>query len=351
MACPLARLMSTPRRDALSVVPVAMLLCLASDAEAQSCTPRGAKEETISMPTSLRYPRDTAVGTPLTAWAYSSTTVSRECTAAVNQGIAAMVDQGSLTKVADLKVTNETGVSVSVWETGLPGVGVAMTGRARDCNLRAWGDVPIWVGACGGVDNAETIPMQTQLGVRYVVIGPIKPGAVEPRKIARQLPTFGQIASYEEDFILYYSLTRTTVEAPACTTPDVAVSLGKQQVGDFMTVGSMTSAVSFSIAINSCDKDINSIKYALSSAQAQPAIVGVVGPNPVSTSSGIGVKVMRPDGTAVPLDGSKQTVSGYDAAVGGSLTIPLKAAMYRISTARPSGGTLQAEVQFTMYYE
>jgi major type 1 subunit fimbrin (pilin) len=330
---------------------VAVLFLSSPDiAWAQSCTPNAVKEETITMPTSIRYPRDTAVGTPLTGWMYSTTTASRQCTSQAAKPVSAMVDQGTLTKVSNLTVKNESGVSVSVWQTSLPGVGIAMTGRSRSCTLSGWGNVPKWQAGCTGT-GALTIPLETQLGVRYVVTGRISPGSIEPQKVAKQLPTFDQVANYTEGYTMYYNLTKTTIEAPACVTPDVAVSLGKQQTGDFISAGSSTTPVSFSIKVNACDKDINTIKFSLTSALAQAALTGVVAATAESTSSGIGVKLMQPDGTAVPIDGSKLAVSGYDKTVGGNLTIPLKAAMYRISDTRPRGGTLKAEVQFTMYYE
>lgn len=303
------------------------------------------------MPTTIKYPRDTAIGTSLTDWVYSTTNSPRTCTSELSKSVSAMVDSGSLTPVSGLTVKNSVGVSVTVWETGLAGVGLALTASVKDCGMTAFINVPGWVAGCMRPGGTYTLTLQTQLGAKYVVTGPMSPGKIEPKRVAKQLPTFGQIGKQDENYYLYYNLTATTIDAPACTTPNVTVALGNQSADTLLDAGSTTSPVSFTLNVNNCAKDINTIKYKLYSAQAQATLPGVIGPSSSSTSTGIGVKLMKPDGSAVPIDGTKMDVSGYNTTVGGNLTIPLKAAMYRLSSKRPTAGTLSAEVEFTMYYE
>jgi major type 1 subunit fimbrin (pilin) len=325
---------------------LAMFWLLSSQAHAACTAPA---TSIVTVKTSITLPRDTAIGTSLSDWVYSETTKT-VCTLTGSQtwttmGVNGLTDSGT-------RVTNDAGTSIKVYKTNVAGVGIAIQGRFTLCSsMSGWYDFNSagWQSrGCNWTSAGGTHTIEAQIGVKYVVIGPMGTGDLNLSN-----PVYVNVSADSTDPVAssYFDTTSTLTTALACTTPDVTVDLGKAQLSAFAHSGDMSAPVAFTVRINGCSKDMSTVKYKLTSAQAQPTLPGVVATTSTSTATGFGVKIMKPDGTVLPIDGTKLDVSGYAKDVGGNLSIPMKASMYRIDATTATAGTLKAEVQFTMYYE
>ena len=76
---------------------------------------------------------------------------------------------------------------------------------------------------------------------------------------------------------------------------------------------------------------------------------GVIALASGSTATGIGLKLTDSSSAALKFNSLYQ-VSGYNAATGGSYTVPLTAAYYQTATS-VTPGTANAVVTFTMTYQ
>lgn len=335
-----------------------ILLALFSRASAQSaCQDIGPDAYAIKMPAAVTVPRDAAVGTVLGSW-ISTPQVTNYYACVSSPGSATGIEFVATDLKPSGKTTVNAGVTYTVFDTNVPGVGVAISVRP-------------YINACGwqGPQNLDVIESQASwactgtgavlnggaASAALVKTGPITGGTtsgsvlfqaaavVQQRRGSALLAQSGLARKQ-------FSLTPTTIVGLACSTPDVTVSMGSYKSAAFTGKGSSTRPVRFNVAVNSCPAGMTKILYEF---DAPGGVIdtanGIIALTAPSTATGIGLKLMDRSNAALKFDTQYQ-LSGYNAATGGSYKIPLKAAYYQTAAA-VTAGTANAIMTFTMTYQ
>ncbi|KVQ34602.1 pilus assembly protein [Burkholderia cepacia] len=326
-----------------------------------SCTSI-AETITVTMPASITVPRDAAVGTVLTAWVSTAATNNYfNCQRSGSGATGAGFEPLSMT-AAGMTVTNPNGRTYTVWNTNVPGVGIAIGVRVylNSCNWQNFIDLgsrsPIfpspWVGqVCSGDGNSLANGGQAEMAL--VKIGPITGGTVnggvlfEAAAVVRQ----GSASDYTmQPGRKSFSLTPIVIKQAACTTPNVTVSMGSHKQSAFTGVGSTTPAVAVNVGVNACPAGLNSIQYQFIPVNAVlDAANGVLALSSDSTAAGIGLQLKDNNGKALAYN-TQYALTGYNSSTGGSYTIPFTANYYQTS-ATVTPGTANAVLTFTLTYQ
>ncbi|RQS13936.1 pilus assembly protein [Burkholderia sp. Bp9002] len=333
----------------------------AAFAQSASCTGT-AQTVTISMPASVTVPRDAANGTVLTNWVSTlATTNYYNCTVSGSYATGMLFEPLSMTK-AGLTVTRN-GVAYTVWDTNVPGVGVAIgvSSYANGCGWQAWRDLGTptslfpspWTGAACNQNGSITNGGQAE--VALVKTGPITAGTVTGGVLfegASATTQGGSAYTVATSGRKSFSLTPTIVKVSACTTPDVTVNMGSVMQSAFKGIGSTggMTPIPVNVAVNACPPGLTSIQYQFIPVNAVlDSTNGVLALSSDSTATGIGLQLKDSSGNALKYN-TQYTLTSYNASTGGSYTIPLKAAYYQTSaTVKP--GSANAVLTFTMTYQ
>jgi len=334
-----------------------LVLLFTSHGAWASCS-GGPSTVTINLPSTVSVPRDTPVGTRLTAWVTSPATTNYwSCSTGVGQALGVRDMIGSFTTSNGTTISDGTG-TYTVWKTSVPGVGIAVgirfyTSSVGDCTggtlgWSTWTTPPTtWAGqVCPSPLYAFSANYGSQTTVALVKIASISATGVVSGVVAQTAPVnpgnlTGQAISYQ--------INPVTIVPLVCTTPDVVVSMGRHAPAEFKGANTFTSATSFSISLNNCPAGMNSIQYRIdpvttvvNNAQS------VVALDASSSATGVGVQLLDDNGNVFKLS-TQTTFSGYDQNSGGTYTIPMKARYYQTgSTVGP--GTANTAMTFTMTY-
>ncbi|RQT51441.1 fimbrial protein [Burkholderia cepacia] len=338
----------------------------AAFAQSASCTGT-AQTVTISMPASVTIPRDAAIGTVLTTWASTPATTNFYSCLVSGSAFSGMAFEAlSMTK-AGMTVAGPNGVAYTVWNTNVPGVGVAIGVRsyANGCGWQPWDDLgtprpPLpspWAGwACNQNGTNSLVTNGGQVQVALVKTGAITAGTVTGGVLFEGAPSTGG-ANINGPFAVSasshvsYSLTSTIVNVAACTTPNVTVNMGSPMQSEFTGIGSTNKqAVSFNVAVNACPTGLNSIQYQFIPVNAVlDSTNGVLALSSGSTATGIGLQLKDGNGNALKYN-TQYTLTSYSKSTGGSYTIPLTARYYQ-TAAKVTAGSANAVLTFTMTYQ
>jgi major type 1 subunit fimbrin (pilin) len=325
------------------------LFGLASGAQATTTCTGTAQTVTVPLPASVAVPRDAAVGTLLSAWV--ATVAANNwwtCSSNVQESIGAAF-RTLLTGASGVSIV-DNGVTYPVYDTNLPGVGIAMGAKvyANGCGWQAnW--VPVTGSRQTGLlcNSVELRPNGGQLRAVLVKTGPIVSGVVSPGPVA-QAQSYAN-AAYDTSMIVTLSTTATQVTALSCQTPDVLVTMPPSKTADFGGPGSTTPSKTFAIGLKNCPAGLGMIKYQV---DAVTAIVnsanGVVALDGTSSATGVGLQLLDGAGNVFPL-GTPRTLSGYNAATGGDYSIPLRARYYQTGP-QVGAGSANTGMTFTMSY-
>ncbi|MFL9583935.1 fimbrial protein [Stenotrophomonas sp. AB1(2024)] len=143
---------------------------------------------------------------------------------------------------------------------------------------------------------------------------------------------------------------------PSCVTPDVTVNLGQHRDSDFPSMGSRRGISGtysdFNIGLLSCGAGMTSISYTLRPLNGEVSgLPGAIATTPGSTARGVAVRIADRSGTPVAFNSARAvSLTTYSAATGGNQAIPLRAWIERIGSSDFAGGSVQAQVEFTMTY-
>ncbi len=319
------------------------------------------------MPTSVTVPRDAAIGTVLTSWVNTAATTNfYNCTVSGSAASGMVFEPLSLTK-AGMTVTGPSGGTYTVWNTNVPGVGVAIGVRtyANGCGwYQPFQDLgtpftvfpsPWTGGSCNQNGTGSTVINGGQAQAALVKTGPITAGTVTGGVLfeggsatAQSLYAAYTIATSNR---VSYSLTQTAVTVAACTTPNVTVTMGSYMQSVFKGIGSTTTpAKAFNVAVNACPSGLNSIQYQFIPVNAVlDATNGVLALASGSTATGIGLQLKDSSGNPLKYN-TQYTLTSYSKTTGGSYTIPLTAAYYQ-TAASVTAGSANAQLTFTMTYQ
>ncbi|VWD07398.1 type-1 fimbrial protein subunit A [Burkholderia lata] len=324
-----------------------------------------AQTVTLTMQPSVTVPRDAPNGTVLTSWV-STPNVSNYYTCAVSGTAAAgmVFEPLSMTK-SGMTVKGPTGVAYTVWNTNVPGVGVAIgvSSYANGCGSLPWVDLGVpsspfpspWTGnACNANGIVTSISNGGMAQAALVKTGPITAGTVTGGVLlvgASATSTGGNVYTVATSPLVSFSLTSTNVSVAACTTPNVTVNMGSHMQSEFTGIGSTTKqAVAVNVAVNACPTGLNSIQYEFDPVNAVlDSTNGVLALSSGSTATGIGLQLKDSSGNALKYS-TPYTLTSYSKSTGGSYTIPLTARYYQ-TAAKVTAGSANAVLTFTMTYQ
>ncbi|VWC29695.1 fimbrial protein [Burkholderia lata] len=332
----------------------------AAFAQSASCSGT-AQTIPVSMPSPVTVPRDAVNGTVLTAWISTPATSNYySCTVSGSASTGMLFEPLSMTK-SGMTVKGPTGVTYTVWNTNVPGIGIAIGIRSyvNGCGWQAWLDLGTtvalfpspWTGWVCNTNGSVTNGGQAQMAL-------VKTGAVTAGTMAGGVLFEGGSAQSTTGTYTVatasrksFSLSTSIINVAACTTPDVTVNMGSHMQSEFTGIGSTTKqAVAVNVAVNSCPIGLNSIQYEFDPVNAVlNATNGVLALSSGSTATGIGLQLKDSSGNALKYN-TKYTLTSYSSATGGSYTIPLTARYYQ-TAAKVTAGSANAVLTFTMTYQ
>ncbi len=277
------------------------------------------------------------------------------------------------------------GLAGKVYETGLPGVGVVITGICRPVSRCL---IPRADNTFDNFSLTGTGPLTRTIGRGWIVWF-IKTGNIAPGTISGSLlPSIKTFIAQSPSYIAETGNINTVSFAGninfvsgTCATPDVNVSLGSYDVGTFGTVGAVTPWVDSSIQLTNCAPafsgyyDLNNASVSLIGTGTLPAgtrnnnllNVALTPQNPIidstngvmsvssstaaSAAEGIGIQLAWGSSSGSPtlfnLNGTQNFTPPSDGRQ--SITIPLAARYIRTgSSLKP--GRADGKVTFTINY-
>ncbi|WP_225610210.1 fimbrial protein [Pseudomonas sp. PDM19] len=327
-----------------------MLLVGTSTAWANiSCNLTGvANMLTLSLPSTIAVPRDSQAPTILGGWVanWPSQTSMWNCTGtAIGDGAKINFTAGASLGANTGTTYSDGSVTYSVFKTNIPGIGFIVGGAG------SWGSNSY---DYRNIPRSIDFPIQntTQRAsaggkVALVKYGPLTNGGgvIPAATILRAAidPAGGQTQ-------VQWQTTATTIVVGACETPNVSVPLGKHLRAEFSGIGSYTRSTNFNISVNNCPAGMSSIQYKLDpTTTVVNSSQSVVAVDSTSTATGVGIQLLDSSGAVFPLS-SYKTFANYNAATGGSYSIPLQARYYQTG-ASIDVGTANTAMTLTMRYQ
>lgn len=200
---------------------------------------------------------------------------------------------------------------LSVLQTNIPGVGARFelgfpyNAGASNAFVPDHGSTTVPFNAHNQHDVGVTFIHMTTLESRITLIktGPIPPG---PQTFDNTELFSGRVTDIAGKLFIA-GLAGTVIQAH-CGSNTVSadpVQLGEWDQSDFTGPGYTTTAIPFSITLNDCEADAGNANIATanihfedaSTAPLPPSVPGVFGLSPDSTAQGIGIQLLKSDGT------------------------------------------------------
>ncbi|KVL37897.1 pilus assembly protein [Burkholderia territorii] len=352
-------------RVAVWLLTLAMLMLglgvRAAFAQSANCAAGTPSTVSVGMPVSVTVPRDAPVGTVLgNSVTTQSITNFFSCTVSGSYASGMIFETLSMTKAG--MAVNLNGKAYTVWNSNVPGVGVAIgvNPYLSTCGYQGWQDLgnpsgtfpSPWSGGVCTQNGSVTNGGQALLAL--VKTGPITAGTVSGLRFEGASVTAPRLTgpfTVASSGHVLFSLTSTIINVAACTTPNVTVNMGSPMQSEFTGIGSTNKKpVAFNVAVNACPSGLNSIQYQFIPVNAVlDSTNGVLALSSNSTAIGIGLQLKDGSGTALKYN-TQYTLMSYSKSTGGSYTIPLTAAYYQTSaTVKP--GSANAALTFTMTYQ
>lgn len=333
---------------------LATLLLLSSGSSFGASCSGGSQTFTLTLPSTVSVPRDAPVGSLLTAWVDSAAATNLwTCTnTAGTLGVIAYAGPLFTTKTG--QNYSSGGVSYTVYQTNVAGVGIVVAGRQYTPNAgwSGWGNPPLGT-AYGPVTATWT--MGAQVSVALVKTGTVSMGGVVSSGSVIHVEPAG---GYGDPYADYYAITPVTVVPLTCTTPDVSIPMGTFKTTDFPSVGSLSpNPAAFTIQLLNCPAGtavsgtqaglIHSIQYRIDPTNGTLATnVAALSGSP--SASGVGIQLFNSSGAVFPLS-TNTTLSGYNSTAGGDYSISMTARYYRTGTV--AAGPANTTMTLSMTYQ
>ncbi|WP_454721329.1 MULTISPECIES: fimbrial protein [Cupriavidus] len=310
--------------------------------------------------------RDMPDGTVIYSQTVSAQTVSIDC---INYGIFTVRNALELTASQPLAAWNQGPYAGKVYESGLPGIGVAI----RDTRSgRFYPDVDTinCLVTCIYPVGPQYIEVSLIKIGRVSASGPIA-GASLPRVNSKWRK--GSIFDYLQAFEIAFTGSLSIVSR-TCATPDVTVRMGTHNTGDFSGAGSATPWKAFDIRLQDCPafygatasvsydngaieagRTANQLGFVLTPAtEVVDAARGIValsaGTEAKPAAGGVGLQIATASGAAVTYRSVMPSGILPTTVDGGSYTIPLQARYVQTGeTITP--GQANTSVMFTIDYK
>lgn len=297
--------------------------------------------------------------TPSTPYTFNLSSIAVSSDLAVGQDIpgteknisfSGHCDQGGMERPGDTIVACYYGVGSElqgmkgVYDTGVPGVGIALTnsrgqrvsGVGQKCDTRG---TPL-----GSVDS--------NLDFNYTIkLSLVKTSdTIKSASLLQSNTQFGMgvylkagIGSTHTNYVAYTG--DITVRTQTCTVSNktINVSLGDYNISDFPSIGSVSNSKPFNVALN-CDDGANvSIRIDGTSVSGIQGVVALSSGS--GAAEGVGVQILNSSNEPVTIGQAWQVAA---VTTKGSLSIPLNGRYYRIGDV--TEGAADAIATFTMIY-
>ncbi|EJN09419.1 fimbrial protein [Herbaspirillum sp. YR522] len=326
-----------------------------------------ARTVTLKMPDSVRIPADAIVGTVLTPWVTSSNTVVHvlcEKPFVEASGMAAEVGAG-LQNSGLTVIPPSTGQPVIVWNTGIPGIGVAMVGyfHFNNCpSTRGMGMSPAGISAtCDGAVTRQHTLMA--LRVALVKTGSIQSGVITEQLLAsaREISRPSSAAPFvtNSPLRITYVLGSTNIVGSTCavTIPSQSVKLSPGTglpLANFTGRDTTSAQVPFSLRLN-CSGIGNRVGVTFTDVRNRGNTGNRLPLDDSSTASGLGVQILnggRPVGFGPDDARPGNTNQIVLQEVSGNSNVDLPFTARYIQTAdKVMPGTANAIASFTFSYQ
>jgi len=349
-----------------------LLLWLPLSVRAQpKCTP--AANATATVPAAIYEKPGLPIGGALTSWfpLFSGSAPMYECKG--NALFGAAVSVAGLLKSAIQVPYKSSGLPISVFDTNVPGVGVAF---ALTLNTAGCSSGVLDAGGLPSAVPEGTVQSSPSYGVWFqckasagsdrllvsVEMMFVKTGAISGGTVTPSVPLLR--SSYSMDGALKpgtwgVMAGSTVVHGPSsCNVQDVTVAMGSYKSSAFSGVGSLTPAKNFEVSVT-CPPGMMlvtsgtsarpmAIGYKIYVNGAKMLATGVVALSPDSTAKGIGLRLSN--STASPLVFGFAYPLEYDATSGSSHSVKFQAAYQQVA-ATVTPGTANAVLIFAMNYQ
>lgn len=265
-----------------------------------------------------------------------------------------------------------------VYETGVPGLGVALTNASGNFPYMTAAGKPGCTAVAGGC--AIATDANSQFDMVIIKTGEVTPGSVT----ASNLPAVAASMTLDGvSFDLFHVRMTGAVNviSRTCQTPDVAVDMGVHKLSEFSGLNSTTGLKAFEIQLLNCPafqgtyqttgpawdqtngsatsvgaKNANSIQFRLD--PTRPALSqasGIVDITPtaqgnVPAAGGVGVQIFGPSNSPIPLGTYVSSGITPLAVEGAAYGIPLSA-QYIQTADTVTAGPANATVTFTLEYQ
>lgn len=240
----------------------------------------------------------------------------------------------------------------SVYETGIPGIGIKVWESSGHGNISPVKPEPQkWYQISNGWQGPAFL---YGLNLQLYVTGPIKPGLYAEKIIVETWASRFTNSISGADRYVIVKLPGITVKALSCETPDIKVDLEKHRASEFSGINSTSTAKQFNFEIKNCSPGLNSVNYTFKPAagitlENSGATNQYLTLTSDSDATGVGVQVLYDNNTNV-LFNSKINYNKYKTAIGGNYIIPMKA-RYIQTASTITGGKANSALEFTMSYE
>ncbi|SAK42402.1 type-1 fimbrial protein subunit A [Caballeronia pedi] len=349
------------RHTGMRFLLLAFLLCLSCGRSFASTCSGTVQTFTLTLPSSISVPRDAPVGSLLTNWVYSTSSTNLWSCSANNDaaGVSGKVGPSFTVSSGVTYGSGPGGASVNVYQTNIPGVGIALAGSLYHgyAGWTSWNGFNTSWGGPVFSPLSGTFPMGGQIAVALVKTGAVTAsGTIASSTVLQLAPyTSSGAQSGQADS---YVITAVNVVPMSCTTPDVNVPMGTFTLSDFPAVGSLSPRpAAFNIQLLNCPAGvavsgtqsgtIHSVMYRIDPTNGLAATnVAKLSGSP--TAAGVGIQLFTSTGSVFPL-ASLQTLSGFSGTAGGNYTIPMTARYYRTGTV--SAGPANTTMTLTVSYQ
>ncbi|CAM2177181.1 major type 1 subunit fimbrin (pilin) [Paraburkholderia sacchari] len=348
----------------MRVAMVALLVVFFKDAWATggACS-GGGQTFTITLPATVSVPRDAAVGSLLTTWVASPAATNYWSCSENNDNGLVYAKMGPLFTASSGVNTTYSGATVAVFNTNVPGIGVAVA--ANVATLNGWAGWQVLASGTtlsyfgyGPFSGSWAGGSRVAVALVKTAAQLTSGGTVSGGQVAYVYPATSYNAGYQyTNLSVKYVTTPVNIVPLTCTTPDVNVPMGTFKTTDFPNVGSLSSnPASFTVQFLNCPAGaavsgtqagvIHSIQYRIDPTSGTLAtnVAALIG---TPSATGVGIQLFTASGSVFPLS-TLQSLSGYNSATGGNYTIPLTARYYRTGTvtAGPANSTMTLTVSY-----
>ncbi|QFS37616.1 fimbrial protein [Burkholderia cepacia] len=304
-------------------------------------------------PQTLSVPRDAAIGSVLATFSIKELLIWY-CEFKSRETVGVFHQLGPLFAMP----TGKTYAGLQVYETGVPGVGIAIRAQMVDHyhNHGRWYGLQIgrWVGQERDWNNNLYKPHAYGAIVEITLVktGPIIGGGTIPAGVFMNSAPSTDKSLQRGQMVSYIIDAPIIIVASTCTTPDIDVAMGSFKTTDFPRTGSLSPGAGASVPIRLLNCPAlgagHTIQYRVdpTSGTVERNVAALTGGD--SSAKGLGIQLFDAYGKVFPLS-QNQRLNDYNSNSGGNYTVPLTARYY--ATGKVTAGPANSTMTLTVLYQ